>query len=562
MTTQLNRRRFLALSGGTASLALLAACAQPAAPAATTAAQPTATKPPAQVPQVPQTQATAAGTTAATKAATQAPAAATKGSEPKRGGTFTLGVTAGVQEFNPMALIVGHAPFIRSVYNTPVRYDDKLNPVPELAEKWDFSADGKTMTLKLREGVKFHTGREFTADDVEASLKFGQTNDRAIMKAQYSTVKSVEKNGKYTIALKFDVVNPGVFDMLDSLYIIDKDTIEDRAKTGIGTGPFKIDKYIPNDRTEMLPNKDYWDKGKPYLDKYIFRQIPDAASLTVNLESGSIDATYNGSYSDAARLRDSGGGKWITDTGAPGASVFDVGINVKADPFTNKKVRQAIAWSIDRARFCKSSLQGLSHPTCLIWPEHSWGHQKDLEGKIGYDLEKARALLKEAGLEKGFTTEIKTSSKTTQGYTDLSIILQADLKKLGIEAKVTDLEPAQYDAQTQKGDITIIGHAYGRAGRDPGTTLTGAKSWYLEKEGGWCHYEGAEYEQMRKDMQSTLDRPKREQLARKIQELMLDECFTNPVAGVPRMWVYGNYVKGLTYNMDNYIFAGEVWLAK
>ncbi|MDA8218613.1 MAG: hypothetical protein M0Z94_13445 [Dehalococcoidales bacterium] len=124
------------------------------------------------------------------------------------------------------------------------------------------------------------------------------------------------------------------------------------------------------------------------------------------------------------------------------------------------------------------------------------------------------------------------------------------------------MEPAQYDTATQKGDIQMITHAYGRAGRDPGTTLTGAKSWYLEKEGGWCHCTGAEHEKLRADMQSTLDRPAREKLARQIKQLMLDECFTNPVAGVPRMWVYGSYVKGLTYNMDNYIFVGDVWLNK
>jgi ABC-type oligopeptide transport system substrate-binding subunit len=139
---------------------------------------------------------------------------------------------------------------------------------------------------------------------------------------------------------------------------------------------------------------------------------------------------------------------------------------------------------------------------------------------------------------------------------------QADLKKLNIDAKLLDVEPALYETEIQSGKLVMMTHAYGRSARDPGTTLTGAKAWYAESEGGWNHYEGAEYARLRKEMQSTLDRPTREKLARQIQQLMLDEAFTNPVAGVPRMWVYGNYVKGLTYNMDNYIFAGDVWLAK
>jgi len=311
----------------------------------------------------------------------------------------------------------------------------------------------------------------------------------------------------------------------------------------------------------MIPFKDYWDKGKPYLDRIIIRQVPDAVSLTINLESGAVDCIFQPNFMDIVRLR-AAGGKYVIDPGAPSTQVHDIGINVKFGPLRDKRVRQAIAWSMDRARFCKTTLQGLAEPTCLIWPRHSWAYFKDLEGKIGYDLEKAKALLKEAGQDKGFDVEILTSSRESPNFGAAAGILQADLKKIGVNARVSDLDAALYNARTRKGDVEIVIHEYGRANRDPGTTLTGAKAWYVEKEGTWTHFESEEWERLRAEMQSTMDREKRKAAARKIQEMALDECFTIVVSDSPKPWAYASHVKGFRYDLNNAPFSGEVWLDK
>jgi len=500
----------------------------------------------------------APGTRAAAAAVMTSPDAT---ATPKRGGTLTMARTASPQDFDPLR--GGMAQYIaqRGLYNSLLHYDAQLNPQPELAVKWEFAPDGRTLMLKVREGVKFHTGRGLTSQDVKFSVEYGQKAQYSPMYQAYQAIKGVETPDSSTVVLNFDKVNPSIFDLLDVLWVVDKDAIGGIVSSDAGTGPFRLERYVPNDRVEMVPFKDYWDKGKPYLDKLVIRQVPDASTLVINLEAGAVDCVFQPSFTDVVRLR-AAGGKYIVDPGAPSGQVHDIALNVKFGPLKDKRVRQAIAWSMDRARFCKTALQGLAEPTCLIWPRHSWAYFKDLEGKIGYDLDKAKVLLKEAGMEKGFDVEILTSSRESPSFGASAAILQADLKKIGVNARVSDVDAALYNSRLLKGDIEIMIHEYGRANRDPGTTLTGAKAWYVEKEGAWTHFESTEWVRLRDEMQSTMDREKRKAVARKVQEMALDECFTIVVSDSPKPWAYTPQVRGFTYDLNNAPFSGEIWLDK
>ena len=370
-----------------------------------------------------------------------------------------------------------------------------------------------------------------------------------------------DRPDKYTVVLKFKSVYASMLELLDILWVLDKDSVKTWANKENGTGPFVLDKYIPNDRAEFVPFKDYFEVGKPYLDRYISMQVPDQAALSINLESGAVDAIWRVAMLEVARFK-AAGPKWVVYPGAAGQNMIDVALNVKWGPFANKKVRQAMAWSIDRARFCRTTYQGLVEPSCLMVPSQSWGYFKDLEGAIGYDLDKARALLKEAGYENGFACEIMSSANKAWELGELAQILQADLKKIGVNASVTELESARYDTRMNKGDIQMMVHNYAWANRDPGILVNAAKAWYTDREGGWCHFEGAEYEQLRRDVQSTMDPEKRKAIFRKLQELVLDECFTIPVASQPMPFILASHVRNFRRSIMNQPFAGDIWLDK
>lgn len=133
----------------------------------------------------------------------------------------------------------------------------------------------------------------------------------------------------------------------------------------------------------------------------------------------------------------------------------------------------------------------------------------------------------------------------------------------GANAKIADVEPALYNTRLQqKRDFGIAIDTYGRASRDPGTLVTGAKSWYTDQEGGKTRFESAEWDQLRNDLQSTLNQEKRKAICRRLQEMALDECFTIVLAANQRPWVLGKYVKGFAYDMDNSPFVDEIWLER
>ena len=550
----LTRRDVLKAGALVAASPLLAACAQPAttptqAPAATAAPKPAATTAPAP-----------AATVAPQPAATQAPAAAAT-KAPKTGGTLTVARPINMKDFNGVDMARGNMSWFKSIYGYLVRLDKDLNPQPEMAESWQFSPDGLTMTLKLRQGVKFHSGRDFTSEDVLFSWQYGKdpTTGSPQMRQLFNLIKDVKTPDKFTAELKFDAPNPLVFDVLDTLCMFDKTAVDKISTRDAGSGPFMVTNYVPGQEFVAKRFPDYWQKGQPYMDEVIFKVIPDPATLVINLETKAVDAIWSMALTDVPRLKTLPG--LVAEPGAGAQGMFQIMAKNKG-PLAEKKVRQAINFAIDRERIVKQVMSGTIEHTCLLWPKVSWAYFADLEGTYKYDLEKSKQLLAEAGFADGFNTSILCSQKSNPPLLGIAQIVQADLAKLKINAKIEDVDATVFESRAPKGEFELIAHNYGRVNRDPGTTMAGAVVFYNKDQNGPVGFDLPEFVKARDTAVRLLDREQRKPYYRKIQEIMLDESFLMPIAGNQSYWVYHNYVKGVSYSRESSLFTVDMWLDK
>ena len=484
------------------------------------------------------------------------------GTAAKRGGTFSMARTAAAKNLNGVDLTRSNFAFIRALYNMLVRLDKDLNPQPELATSWQFSPDGLAMTLTLRQDVKFHSGREFSSEDVRFSWEFAKdpTTGSPQMRQLFSLIRDVKTPDKATVELMFDKPCANIFDILDTLCMFDNSAVNKLSTMDAGSGPFKVVGYIPGAEIRMRRFDGYWEPGRPYLDEYVVKTIPDEAAMVLNLETKMLDAIWAPALHEVARLKAQPG--LVADPGAGAQGMFHLMANVTKGPLTNKKVRQAINHAINRERCAKTALAGTIEPTCLMWPRGSWAYFADLEGRYAYDLGKAKTLLAEAGYPNGFGTSINLSQKDNPAQFPIGQIIQGDLAKIGIRAKIEDLDSAVYNIRNQRGEFELSVHNYGRANRDPGTTLAGAIIWYPKAEKGPIGFDSTDFVKWRDEAVTTLNRENRKPLYRKIQEYALEESFSMAIAGNQSFWIYRDYTRGIWYSRESSPFVGDMWLDK
>ena len=482
--------------------------------------------------------------------------------EPKRGGILKVGQVGGVLNFDGHRLSRGNYPMLNQVYNTLLRYDDQLKPHPDLAESWSFSKDGLTLELKLRQGAKFHNGRELVADDIVWNIQRVQDPKVAAHVRPLSlTVKSVEAVDRYRVALRTEKPTPAVLDLFDTMYIMAKEAAPDIQKSGIGTGPFQLVEWIPGDKVVFKKFPNYFKKDLPYLDGVILQQIPDAPAMVVNLEAGALDVAYDVLPRDAARLMNDR--KAVLLQGMAGAGVFDIMMNVSRPPFDNKKVRRAINHSVDRKRFVETGLAGFGDPWCQPFPPQSLGFSKELGTEhCTFDLARAKQLLAEAGYPNGFEAVLHISTATFPTARHLAQILQSDLAKIGVRLTIRDVESAEYREVTwgTKNKFAIVLHEYGRANRDPDTLFKAAGAWYTKD--GMTTFTSPEYIRLVDEAGTTLDVAKRRRLYDQIARYLADQAFTIPIAPNLTLTAIRPTAEGVAANTDAQIILEGAWLTR
>ncbi|WP_040831982.1 ABC transporter substrate-binding protein [Nocardia jiangxiensis] len=383
-----------------------------------------------------------AGTLAAcTSAVGEQRAAADENAKPVRGGTLKIGAPV---DLSPAGLLTntGAVPFVIGlVYETLVRYPhDSLEPAPLLAKSWTLADDGLSITLQLRDDVVFHTGRAFTAADVEFSLRtYADPKWSAQMKSTAAAVTGFDTSTPHQIVLHFAHPLGNIFDLLDTVPILDSETLGavTTENTFVGTGPFRLTQRDPNIRIVFERNRHYRIPDRPYLDRVELSIIPDSQAQLNALRSGRIEVATSLTYRDNESLARSSAFKTVDFDGAE-LQIY-VGVNVTNPELADVRLRQAIAHAIDRDRIITEVYRGTGYPLNLPWPRNSPAYDSVRNTRYARDLGKARELVAQTGKPPKLTLSYGTDIPS---YQAVAQIVQANLAEAGIEVILDPNDPA------------------------------------------------------------------------------------------------------------------------
>jgi peptide/nickel transport system substrate-binding protein len=570
-----SRRDALRWLGLTAVGSLLAACAQPSpaapavstpttaptsAPAASTAAAPTAAAP---------TAAAAATSIPAAAAATSVSAAPTPppaAGAPKSGGTLQVGM------IGDLGTIDGHQVTQATVnvsflgYDRLIDYDDKLTPMPMLAESWEVSDDLTQFKLNLRKGVQFHSGREFTSDDVNYNLL--RVRDPKVagivgaLAAESMWFTDIQTPDKYTVVLTSDKPRPGAFDFFEFFNMLDKDTMEGPdAKTRIvGTGPFTFVEWVQGDHFTFSRNKNYWQADRPYLDGVSIDVFKDAQAQILQLEAGVLDLADSPPVRDAVRLRQDPAYTYLGTF--IGGQYFCVFINTSVPPLDNKVVRQALDYALDRQRFASQVMVNLVGPgQDLPWPPQAGAAEPAKNTTYTFDLDKARSLLSSAGVGPFEIDILYHNLAYPTEIASLAQFYQADLAKVGITANLKLMEFATFTDtvlnQPYHG-LAIAGGAFAHLAEST-TAFTTGRSANMMLPQNWSHYHNDDLANLVQSASVEPDAAKRKQLYSQINDAFLDQVFNMPVSLYPAMSLAHSNIHGVHYNLLPGLMYTDAW---
>jgi peptide/nickel transport system substrate-binding protein len=367
---------------------------------------------------------------------------------PRRGGILKAAFSADPAGFDPVRGPSGMSHVvIEQVYSTLMALDPEAKPYPELAESYEATPDGLQYTFKLRPGVKFHNGDDLTAEDVKFSFDRLRAKDSGYSYgAQVETIESVDAVDKLTVRFKLKKSTGPflVYMAFPGSSIVPKRLVEsghDLNAKPVGTGPFMFVSYEPRSAIKFERNPNYFQQGKPYFDAMEFRIISDVTALTNAVVSGEVNFSNEIPPKDWATVQANSDLKTLT---LEGSRYYWLLPNNSQKPMDNPKVRQAIAYAIDRKALVQGAFFGQATPiTGGVIPPWNWAYADLKYFSDGADPEKAKTLLAEAGLPNGFETSM-TIASSFPAMVAMAPIIQANLAAVGIKAKIGTMEIPRY----------------------------------------------------------------------------------------------------------------------
>jgi peptide/nickel transport system substrate-binding protein len=493
---------------------------------------------------------------------------------PKSGGTFIWGKSADATKLDPADITDGESvQVVTNIFDTLVSFKPGTTEiVPWLATSWDTTPDGLTWTFKLREGVKFHDGTDFNADAVVFSFQRQMVDKipdhparRADAKFSYfhnnfKALASVEPVDEHTV--RFKLAEPYA-PFLSALALFSCAIVspaawasEGKDEDGrynynfsehpVGTGPFIFESWERDSYITLRANKEHFS-GAPPIDKLIFKPITNAQARLKELEAGGIHGMDNPDLADLASIAASDKLRLLA---RPGINVCYLAMHTGKEPFDDMRVRQAVAFALDKKRLIAMAYNGVAEPAVTMCPESMAGHAPIVDRRR--DLTKARKLLEQAGLPDGFTTTLWYGNSQRTYLPDpgnTAIAIQQDLKEIGITVKLRKTEWSAYMSATQNGEHEMCLLGWMADIFDPDNFLYVL----LDKDNAVpgvannvSFYKGERAHRLLIDAQRTTDWSRREKLYREVQEIIFTEVPVIPLATVPDFRVLRPEIRGYT----------------
>ncbi len=343
------------------------------------------------------------------------------------------------------------------IFNGLTRKNEKFDPVPDLAEKIEASSDYRTFTFYLKPNVKFHDGRALSSLDVkytfETMLARGFASDK---KAEFITLlSSIEAKDPRTIVFNCNSPFPGFPNAIVPIGIIPENSTEQQAKRPIGTGPFKFESYTEDQEVTLSAFADYFE-GAPGIKRLRVKIVPDNSTRESELRKGSVDLAINADFDPVTveGLQKAGG---IKVELIDGTNLTHLGVNLLDPVLKDKRVRQALAYGIDRESIIRDVLKGQARPANTALPASQWAYEPNVN-IYNYSADRAKQLLDQAGYkEKPDQPRLKLMLKTSTISASRKIgeAMQEQLRRIGVALELQPLERQKMVQDMTEGNFQL-----------------------------------------------------------------------------------------------------------
>lgn len=376
----------------------------------------------------------------------------------ERGGVLNVAFTSDTKTLDPVFSInFSERQPLYLIYNTLLALKPDSTIGPELAESWTVGDDGRVLTLHLRSGVTFHDGTPLDAAAVKFNLD--RRLDPAVASPQRSQlaaiVEAVVVKGEFEVEFRLKGPSPALLGMLAQRegFIASPTAVgklgADFARNPVGSGPFLFKEWTPGRRIVVERNPDYWEAGKPYLDRIVFNDVSNAVVAVQRLLTGEIDYISALSPTDVRQIENRPG---IRLEQSAAGRLYALQWQVDRPPFNNERLRQAVAHAVDRKRIVDILMGGKAPIAEGMTAPVLWWQASDLKS-YSYDPAKAKALLAEAGYPNGL--EVPLSTPQIPLLQQVNQLVQEQLKAVGIAVKLDPVAQSDWYPRIAQGMINF-----------------------------------------------------------------------------------------------------------